>query len=516
MLVTRNREATEQICGCKIDALRVALGPGVQAIETETVQKRLGLDALCSDLYDRDQPVRDSSMFARQIGTTILLIVVLAAAMASLGSHIVTFYLMGYYVLAWLLGPILTGLAIAAGYVLFERVLAAHQSLQTIAFAAIARLAVWGLVQWAETRAIITTHACLGLTDSPPTSYVDGAAQPQEEQPPTKSDENEVQKKMTQAWIWFLLSADLLLGIGLAYYEKKRTDPDFVAWRKAKELTEDINQLRHARECLLAIVETAKRDCMAGILRALHTPKKKHSPYFRALPLILCMLCSHQVLHAQEIERQEGILIDVSGSIGSGGANSELFREYLQAVKQHLASEAPSSRIVVCVISTDSFGSTRELLKGWTPEAHGVFTDELMRARRQLVASFEAKSSSLTPISSGTDIFGALWRMKAILESETKDDGHVTREIWIWSDMMNETPEFDMLALLATGPDKMLEQARANGLLVPLKGYKIHVLGASTRGLSPQGWNTTKAFWIGYFPEAGAELSEYSAESSSK
>ncbi len=115
---------------------------------------------------------------------------------------------------------------------------------------------------------------------------------------------------------------------------------------------------------------------------------------------------------------------------------------------------SPSSRIAVSVITTDSFGSVRELMKGWTPEAHGVFTDELTRARRQLASGFEAKSSTLTPVSAGTDIIGGLWHVKALLESGNKDD-HVEREIWIWSDMVNETPAKHVLKVGQLAVDKV-------------------------------------------------------------
>lgn len=48
--------------------------------------------------------------------------------------------------------------------------------------------------------------------------------------------------------------------------------------------------------------------------------------------------------------------------------------------------------------------------------------------------------------------------------------------------MMNESANLNMPALLPAGPEKMLERARANGLIVPLRGYKVHVLGASPAG----------------------------------
>ena len=43
-------------------------------------------------------------------------------------------------------------------------------------------------------------------------------------------------------------------------------------------------------------------------------------------------------------------------------------------------------------------------------------------------------------------------------------------------------------------------------------GYKIHVYGAATSGLTPQAWMAIKKFWAMYFRAAGAELVSYSAE----
>jgi len=69
---------------------------------------------------------------------------------------------------------------------------------------------------------------------------------------------------------------------------------------------------------------------------------------------------------------------------------------------------------------------------------------------------------------------------------------------------------------METGPERMLEQAKASALLVPLPGYKIYVFGASPSGLTPQAWLAIKNFWTMYFSVAGAELVSYSAESDSQ
>lgn len=78
--------------------------------------------------------------------------------------------------------------------------------------------------------------------------------------------------------------------------------------------------------------------------------------------------------------------------------------------------------------------------------------------------------------------------------------------------MRNETKEFPMPEMLEIGPERLLERAKARGLVVPLPHYKIHAYGVSTTGLTPQAWRTIKRFWELYFVAAGAELMTYSAE----
>ena len=46
-----------------------------------------------------------------------------------------------------------------------------------------------------------------------------------------------------------------------------------------------------------------------------------------------------------------------------------------------------------------------------------------------------------------------------------------------------------MPTFIAIGPEQMLERAKANGLLVPMNGYKIYIFGASPSGLTPQAWS---------------------------
>jgi hypothetical protein len=99
------------------------------------------------------------------------------------------------------------------------------------------------------------------------------------------------------------------------------------------------------------------------------------------------------------------------------------------------------------------------------------------------------------------------------LPSLTSDEPRaVTKIIWIFSDMINETRKFPMPTLIAMGPQRTLERARASGLTVPLYGYRVYVLGASPSGLTPQKWIALQRFWKLYFSAAGAELDAYSVE----
>lgn len=261
-------------------------------------------------------------------------------------------------------------------------------------------------------------------------------------------------------------------------------------------------------------LEVDKKLCLAGILRAQNCILRRTPPYHRALTvLVMAVLLLPRPTRAQTVEVYRGILIDTSASISRGGKSNELFHEYLRETKKLLLTEPPNSRVVVRGISTNSFGAS-EILNGWTPDARGVFTDDLDRARQQLVANFGAKFSRMSPVASSTDIFGALWHLKVLFESDAQDSDRRSpqKEIWILSDMMNDTKEFSMPERIELGPQQLLDHAKAESLIVPLRGYKVHVCGATTTGTSHMAWRTIKAFWTAYYAAAGAELVSYSVD----
>jgi hypothetical protein len=152
----------------------------------------------------------------------------------------------------------------------------------------------------------------------------------------------------------------------------------------------------------------------------------------------------------QNIERYESILIDTSGSISRGGTSSELFREYLTSTKKLLLTEPANTQVWVSSISTDSFGGVHEVMKGWTHGAHGIFTDDLNCARRELASNFEIRSSGMAPVASGTDLFGSLWHLKHSSSQLRKlaRPHEVSKTIWVFPDMINETKNFPMQDLM--------------------------------------------------------------------
>jgi hypothetical protein len=122
-----------------------------------------------------------------------------------------------------------------------------------------------------------------------------------------------------------MLSADIILGILLGLFTKIRTNEDFVAWQDLKKTARNLGSSEERSNELISSIEIAKKRCMAGILRGKHVQRRKCVPYHQSLTTVLVVLflaSSH--VFAQTINRHEGILIDVSGSIGKGGANDEL------------------------------------------------------------------------------------------------------------------------------------------------------------------------------------------------
>jgi hypothetical protein len=473
MLETQNEQTTKEICSLHLSAHQDALEPAMAALNSKIEEAAHQRQSLWTHLYDRPDPASDAWMLTRGIGIGLLAVLFFVVFLTSAAGHMTTFYLFG---LGWftsvILGLSLTGLTTAAGHLAYEKILIRHEMSQIVVIASALLLCFWGLFQLAEARSEMVNKLASSNSSQ---SYVDDASA--EESPTEKTEEGSQQQKVQQnlsgAIIKIMIAADLIVGVLLGLVGIMRNNEDYSAWQRLKKISGSVAQMEKRRKELLSRIDIASKRCMAGILRASNIRRRNHVPYFR--PLRLFLLASIPGLLpgaavpavSQSVERHEAILLDVSGSVGGGTSQNQRFREYLYAAKKLLLTEPPNSRVWVSTITTESFGSVQELLKGHTPDVQGVFTDDLDRARRQLATSFESKSAGLAPVAAGTDIIGGLWHMKTLLESTLGaiDSKKSSKTIWIVSDMVNETASLLMPALIPLGPQKILEHAKANGLV---------------------------------------------------
>jgi hypothetical protein len=510
-----DEERARKKCGLRIYACADELQPEITRTQSEIAENKNHGAALHAHLYNRPEPVNDAAMLTHARKIRRLRLLTALAAIACLAGNTTTFYLFGF-------DPFMTAfLALAATVVplvvgdpAYEHIVAKNRKLRNAIIMVAVALAFTGLLclgyaRWQMTHRVASSAPAVN-------SYADGdPAETPVEQDRKGPDVTQADVNETFGWavLFIMIAADLMLGYMVGRLGHLNHDEDYAAWRKLHETTKFITELEENVSQLHAYIEIAKKRCAEGILRAQNTRNNRKPPYHGTFALLLFIVLAGGIARAQAVAHEEGILIDVSGSIGRAGGTSELFREYLTATRKLLLSEPAKSRVWVSSISSESFGGVREVVKGWTPESRPAFQDELNLARRQIASRFEKNSSGMSAASAGTDIFGGLWRMKALFESgSASGDNGVSKTIFIFSDMVNETKEFQMPAILPSGPEKMLEQAKANGLLVPLKGYRIYIYGASPNALTPQGWLTVKNFWTMYFAAAGAELVSYSAE----
>ena len=514
-LECQNVDGAREICACAIQSEIDRQRPVLKRLQIEVQQEEHKAAALRAFLYDRTVPANDAEMLALDVRRRILLALIAITGMACLAGSTITLYLFGLEAPAIVLGALgITSIPVAVGHFFYEQVLSRHKTLQTLFIVASVAICFLGLFELGQARRHIVRRATASTVQAP---FVDGAATDLPAVPdPTTSENSEaaIREGLSDASFLIMFAAEFVLGFLVARYTQLCENVDYVAWHALGLTVVHISELEHAIAEILASLEIAKKQCSAGILRGENELQRRRPPTYYGPPvavIAIFTLLAVSPSRAQQIEHYDAILIDTSKSIARGESN-ELFHEYLSSARRLLQNEPPNSRVLVAVINKDSFGTSKDLVKGWTPDARGIFTDNLIRARHDLSAIFEAKTADLSPIASSTDIFGALWHVKTFFDSFPDAKNSASNAIWIFSDMMNETPEFSMPELIALGPDEMLSRAQAKRLLVPLKRYKIHVQGAASDGLTPQRWITMKEFWGRYFSSAGAEVITYSPE----
>ncbi len=515
MLSIIDIEQATEICGLHLHALWEELQPEINRVKSEIDKVNAQIAALSHYLYNRPEPVDDAEMLRHSHSVIITLAVGGLAFAGALASNFSIFWLIGWGLLASsAAAAAITSIPLALGHLAYENIFVGRKSVQQAAVVGITLLGIVSICEFGQARRSVVDQA---TAVSAPKSYVDDVGADDSLQISSSQNiEIQTRKSLGNATFLMALACELALGFLLGRYIELRTYRDYVAWRELGAKKSLTQALEYQHAAALSQFEVSQKCCMAGIRRAQTKKDRRRPPYHKLVALfaLALALLSAPIVHAQVVDGDQGILIDSSLSIARDGTSHELFRQYLHAAKMLLASEPPRTRVWVTSIATDSFGGVREIVTGRTPEARGIFTADLTRARAQLTERFESKSSALTPNAVGTDIFGGLWHLRTLFDSDSKLAGSDERSksIWIFSDMVNETAEFPMPQLLSIGAERMLERAKASGLIVPLQNYEIHVYGASTDGMNPRAWTTIKAFWQMYFASAGAKLVTYSAE----
>ena len=335
MMETGDQIATQNICGLHLQAFTHGLQPLITSVSSVIQVVKNRQHALWSHLYDRLEPVRDAVMLGFTITVGLLGVLILVAGLASLTGHTMTFYLFGSGpALSVIIAVALTGITTTAGYLAYEKIFVRHKWAEIVAILAAFILCFWALFQMAEARGTMMER----LTNSPATqSYVDGGNAedaPAEAPHEDGSVEHRVRGLLGSAMVKIMISADIILGILLGRLVKIWTNEDFAAWLRSQEVHERARALGSAPQRTRIL----HRDCKEA-LHGGHTPSQARAAQeVRTVPSGVADAAPRGdprrvSLVRADHNRHEGVLLDVSGSIGKGGANSELFREYLFATK---------------------------------------------------------------------------------------------------------------------------------------------------------------------------------------
>lgn len=505
MLKCYDPEEAARSCAPLLHAYELVLQSTIRRLKAEIAEVKNRAESLHSHLYNRPNPVSDAQMLAHGLKCRILIGLAIVAALACFVGNFTTFYLLGFGpVLTFVSAAAMTALPSVVGHLAYEWIIHTRRWVQVLIVLVAVSLVGCGVLMIGQARTEMVNRATAVQRTN---SYVEGAdeenSQPAPE-PKAENSESKIHETLGEGMLLVMIAAELLLMFIIGLLIRMITADDPTAWRKLKKIKVSIIDLDERVAEFTLLPELAKKYCSAGILRAQNGRSRRHPPYHRAItPVLIVIFLWVLPARAEKITRYEGILIDTSKSISHRGQTNDLFRQYLHGVKKLLRTEPPNTKVWVLAISEDSFGGTPEIFSGWTPGVHGVFTDDLSRARRQMAFKFGQEASRIAPSASGTDIFGALWRLKALFDSDSrKPSDSIQKTIWIFSDMVNETKAFSMTNLMQTDPKNTYN-------VISLKGYRIHVCGASTIRMTPLQWVTVRQFWEHNFEAGGATLVSY-------
>jgi hypothetical protein len=92
-----------------------------------------------------------------------------------------------------------------------------------------------------------------------------------------------VKRKFEAAALLMTIAAELTFAYLVGKLFDLLHDRDYTAWRQLEKISEEIAMLRKEIAELYAAVEIAKKECLAGILRAQNELSKRRPPSHKAL-----------------------------------------------------------------------------------------------------------------------------------------------------------------------------------------------------------------------------------------
>ncbi len=196
----------------------------------------------------------------------------------------------------------------------------------------------------------------------------------------------------------------------------------------------------------------------------------------------------------RELSGSTVVLVDLSAS-----TVTDEFAKNLRAVEGVIRRIGEGGRLTVLGITDASF-SSQAVLRGTAPSSKGRFGEQLDAWRDATIREWRKTASTLTPTARGTDIFGALARAAVDCEG-----ARVSCQLIVLSDMRQVGRGIN-LERPGASPRQLVVDVERQGLVPPLQGARVWVLGVHTIGVDERQWQSLRAFWTEYFRLAGATL----------
>jgi hypothetical protein len=199
-------------------------------------------------------------------------------------------------------------------------------------------------------------------------------------------------------------------------------------------------------------------------------------------------------------------LVIVALDLSTSSAGDEL-RDNTRAVEAIIARLPPGARLVVIPINEHSFSSP-PILDARLSSETGLFAERIRAGRRTLAQAWNRRASTLQANAKATNIFAAL-RRAAVLREEAPG---ANVSLILLTDARHHARGGYSLEGNTAIDRTLVARVEREGLIPPLKGVQVWVLGAHANDISDTRWIALRSFWRQVFMRSGATLTAFSAE----